>query len=168
LLIYVMNSAAVFTQGALSAAHWNTAALVLGAGVALAGDLQLRGRYAPAQGFAIKLPKLGFPKLPGKLPSLPSLPKVSLGSGKAAKSGGSAASAAAKTGSRTPARGAAAPGVRVRPATTQSNLPSGPTFVDPTQARVMDQGKGWKAFPGRRLPGKNMEQFLDMARSLRS
>jgi len=33
------------------------------------------------------------------------------------------------------------------------------TFVDPTQARVMDQGKGWKAFPGRRLPGKNMEQF---------
>jgi len=29
--------------------------------------LQLRGRYAPAQGFAIKLPKLGFPKLPGVL-----------------------------------------------------------------------------------------------------
>lgn len=155
-----MIGAIAATQSAWGALSWNTVAVAVGTGVVLAGDVQLRDRFVPSQAFAIKLPKLGVPKLP----SLPSLPKLSLGKGKAPPT----AAPTSKTGTRTPARGSAPTGVRVRPATPQANLPSGPTYVDPAQARIMDQGKGWKAFPGRRLPGKNMEQFLDMARSLRS
>jgi hypothetical protein len=159
-----MIGAITATQGAFGAVQWNALALALGTGVVLAGDVQLRGHFVPSQAFAIKLPKLSAPKLP----SLPSLPKISLGKGKAAKQAPPAAAPSTKTGARTPTRSAASAGVRVRPATPQTNLPSGPTYIDPAQARIMDQGKGWKAFPGRRLPGKNMEQFLDMARSLRS
>lgn len=178
----MVAATAAISSGA--AAATGAASFAAGASlIALAGDVLLRQRGAHGNSGAhdaplaptvlhSKLPKIGMPKLgqlpkPSlpKAPSLP-LPKLGGGGGRGRKPQQQQQQRRSSSAPSSGARGSSA-GVRVR-AAGPGGLPEGPTLEMPGSQRIMAQGKGYNVFPGRRLPGKNMQGFLDMARGMRS
>eukprot|EP00187_Rhodella_violacea_P004520 CAMPEP_0174891868 /NCGR_PEP_ID=MMETSP0167-20121228/6886_1 /TAXON_ID=38298 /ORGANISM="Rhodella maculata, Strain CCMP736" /LENGTH=169 /DNA_ID=CAMNT_0016130177 /DNA_START=30 /DNA_END=539 /DNA_ORIENTATION=- len=135
---------------------------VMGA-VALAGDFKLRLPNV----MMIQLPKISLPKI--SLPK-PSLPK--LGGKKAAPAAKAAAPIFVDENPNVNTRAVPAK-VNIRAAAKSAAVAD--KAKAPTLAEVKSTGgssvalksaPGWKAFPGRKLPGKNMENFRAMAEEL--
>jgi len=144
---------------------------VMGA-IALRGDMQLRVPLALRLELPkIKVPKLEVPKLEVPKLEVPklSVPKLGLPKLKLPrdpKKEAKAAPPATRTTTKVATRSSS---VQVRAATSSGSIKDAPTFEDITKLR----GSGvevitseYKAFPVRRMPGANMGEFLDMAKSM--
>lgn len=111
---------------------------------------------ANAGPLAIKLPKIEMPKV-----SLPGLPKF--GGGKSDDDKKAAPKGQVKV------RPAGGIKVQVRAAGSQASVPDAPTLADITgeqQCTTVVSGAGWKRFPGRRMPGANMDRWKQISQEI--
>mmetsp|Transcript_51214 Transcript_51214/g.125777 ORF Transcript_51214/g.125777 Transcript_51214/m.125777 type:complete len:174 (-) Transcript_51214:102-623(-) len=146
------------------AAASNLAVPVVMGGVALAGDLVMR----------IDLPKIEIPKVEMPKVELPkvSLPKLGGGGKKKEEAVFIDDNPNAPTKPKPKPKPVSAPldpnavVVRAAPAARGADAPSLSEIQKGGGASVTiaESGADWKAFPGRRMPGKNMESFLDIAK----
>ncbi|GJD12708.1 hypothetical protein Gasu2_67810 [Galdieria sulphuraria] len=108
--------------------------------------------------FAIKLPgiRINMPKLP--------LPQIKGNKGQQSKDAGSLKTNPSSTSSTSSQ-------VRVRAAGSPVKVPQAPTLDEIRQRKGIETtvtgNEGWKRFPSRRRPGKDMDMFLNMSKDMK-
>mmetsp|Transcript_496 Transcript_496/g.895 ORF Transcript_496/g.895 Transcript_496/m.895 type:complete len:169 (-) Transcript_496:102-608(-) len=141
----------------------------------IAGFMGLVALHADTQ---LRVPlnlKIEFPKL-----SLPNLPKVELPKVSLPKLGGKKSAAPAESASKAETASAGAKvqavartvnkNIKVRAAASAGTNKDAPSFEEVKGARFGTAVKadGYSAFPLRRMPGANMQSFLDMAKDMKT
>ncbi|GJQ14681.1 hypothetical protein GpartN1_g6472.t1 [Galdieria partita] len=125
--------------------------------------------------FAIKLPGIRF-----NVPKLP-LPQIKGTKGQPSKDTGALyvddnpnSGLFSKTTTKTSKEAttkSTSPEVRVRAAGSPVKVPQAPTLDELRQRKGMEPrvagSEGWKRFPSRRRPGKDMDMFLNMSKDMK-
>ncbi|KAA8497720.1 hypothetical protein FVE85_5305 [Porphyridium purpureum] len=110
--------------------------------------------------------KLELPKF--SMPSMPSMPKLTVPKLQMPKLGGGEKKDKAAKPSPSAPKTTIRPsgGVKVRAAVGNKSNVDAPSFKG-SNMELADSGADYKAFPKRRMPGANMQGFLDMAKGMK-
>ncbi len=134
--------------------------LALPAAGALSGALMCAASLVvssrPMQMELPKMPKVSMPKV--------SLPKISLP--KIPGQGKTEAEAKKTAAKPVTTRSAGTPKVRASSSVVSAEVPEAPTLADLTGEAEASQQNTWKRFPGRRLPGANLDGWKKVASEL--